>query len=109
MHVGDQAAESMAVALLSIFGYPPPARRARGCATLVAAFAYFLPIPSRWESLGVDNIWAMREVQTFPHKRKNSMPETKETTVGTIDPAQAADLCQLVNLEAHWENLRKAP
>src|SRR5690242_16994106 len=51
----------------------------------------------------------MRDVRTFPHERKNFMPETRENPAGTVDPAQAADLSQLVNLEAHWENLRKAP
>jgi hypothetical protein len=34
------------------------------------------------------------------------MPETRSVTPGTLDPAQAAELALLVELEARWENLR---
>jgi hypothetical protein len=37
------------------------------------------------------------------------MPEMKEASAGTLDPAQATKLALLVDLEARWENLRKAP
>jgi hypothetical protein len=37
------------------------------------------------------------------------MPEMKEASVGTLDPAQATELALLVDLEARWENLRKTP
>jgi hypothetical protein len=37
------------------------------------------------------------------------MPEIKEASVETLAPSQAADLCQLADLEACWENLRKTP
>src|SRR5262245_7622864 len=37
------------------------------------------------------------------------MPQTREDPVGNLDPAQAAELSLLVDLEAHWENLREAP
>lgn len=37
------------------------------------------------------------------------MTETKEASVETLAPAQAADLCQLADLEACWENLRRTP
>jgi hypothetical protein len=37
------------------------------------------------------------------------MPEMKETSVRTLDPAQASELALLVDLEARWENLRKTP
>jgi hypothetical protein len=37
------------------------------------------------------------------------MAEIKEACVDTLAPSQAADLCQLADLEAGWENLRKTP
>lgn len=37
------------------------------------------------------------------------MTETKDASVETLTPSQAADLCQLADLEAGWENLRKTP
>jgi hypothetical protein len=37
------------------------------------------------------------------------MPEMREASVGNLDPAQAAELSLLVDLEARWENLRKSP
>ena len=37
------------------------------------------------------------------------MPEVKEASVRTLDPAQATELSLLVDLEARWENLRKTP
>ena len=37
------------------------------------------------------------------------MPETKEASARTLDPAQATELARLVDLEARWENLRKTP
>ncbi len=37
------------------------------------------------------------------------MPEMKEASVRTRDPAQASELALLVDLEARWENLRKIP
>jgi len=37
------------------------------------------------------------------------MPEMKEASVRTLDPAQASELALLVDLEARWENLRKTP
>jgi hypothetical protein len=37
------------------------------------------------------------------------MPEIRETSDGNLDPAQAADLALLVDLEARWENLRNTP
>ena len=37
------------------------------------------------------------------------MPEMKEASVRTLDPAQATELTLLVDLEARWENLRKTP
>jgi hypothetical protein len=37
------------------------------------------------------------------------MSETRAGVAGTLDPAQAAELSLLVDLEARWENLRKAP
>ncbi len=37
------------------------------------------------------------------------MPEMSQFPVGHLDPAQAADLARLVDLEACWENLRKGP
>ena len=37
------------------------------------------------------------------------MPEMKEASVNTLDPAQATELALLVDLEALWENLRKTP
>jgi hypothetical protein len=36
------------------------------------------------------------------------MPEIAEAPVGSLDPAQAAELSLLVDLEARWESLRKA-
>jgi hypothetical protein len=35
------------------------------------------------------------------------MPEIPNAPVGPLDPAQAAELSLLVDLEARWENLRK--
>jgi hypothetical protein len=35
------------------------------------------------------------------------MPEMRETFVATVDPVQAKQLALLVDLEAHWENLKK--
>jgi hypothetical protein len=35
------------------------------------------------------------------------MPDRTETALQKLDPAQATDLSQLVELEARWENLRK--
>jgi hypothetical protein len=37
------------------------------------------------------------------------MPEISKVPAGHLDPAQAAELARLVDLEAHWENLRKGP
>jgi len=37
------------------------------------------------------------------------MSETKEACVDKLQPAQARALCQLVELEACWENLRRTP
>src|SRR5262249_17574001 len=37
------------------------------------------------------------------------MPETRRAPAGALDPAQATALARLVDLEARWENLRKAP
>jgi hypothetical protein len=37
------------------------------------------------------------------------MPETIETRNETFEPAQAAELAVLVDLEARWENLRNSP
>jgi hypothetical protein len=37
------------------------------------------------------------------------MPEVKEASVRTLDPAQATELSLLVDLEARWENLRNTP
>ena len=37
------------------------------------------------------------------------MVEMRETSAGTLDPAQATELSLLVDLEARWENLRKTP
>jgi hypothetical protein len=37
------------------------------------------------------------------------MPEMKEASIMTPDPAQASELALLVDLEARWENLRKTP
>jgi hypothetical protein len=36
------------------------------------------------------------------------MPEMSKVPAGHLDPAQAAELAQLVDLEACWENLRKS-
>ena len=44
----------------------------------------------------------------WPVRKKDFMPEMREEAVSTLDPAQAAELSLLVDLEAHWENLRKA-
>src|SRR6516165_10794351 len=37
------------------------------------------------------------------------MPEMSKIPGGQLDPAQAADLSRLVDLEACWENLRQGP
>jgi len=37
------------------------------------------------------------------------MPEMTEGSIGKRDPVQATELSLLVDLEARWENLRKAP
>jgi hypothetical protein len=37
------------------------------------------------------------------------MTPTTAPTAGTLTPTQAAELAELVELEAHWENLRAAP
>lgn len=37
------------------------------------------------------------------------MSEMREATAGNLEPAQAAELALLVELEARWENLRKLP
>jgi hypothetical protein len=37
------------------------------------------------------------------------MPDMRELSVRNLDPAQAAELSLLVDLEARWENLRKTP
>ena len=37
------------------------------------------------------------------------MPQTREDSTGDLNPAQAAELSLLVDLEAHWANLREAP
>jgi hypothetical protein len=37
------------------------------------------------------------------------MPETRGASVEKLQPAQAIELCQLVELEACWENLRRTP
>jgi hypothetical protein len=37
------------------------------------------------------------------------MPELREASVLNLDPAQAAELARLVDLEARWENLRQGP
>jgi hypothetical protein len=37
------------------------------------------------------------------------MPEMSKVPAGQLDPAQAAELSRLVDLEACWENLRKGP
>src|SRR5689334_15611073 len=36
------------------------------------------------------------------------MPEMTEASVGNLDHAQATELSVLVELEAHWENMRKS-
>jgi len=42
------------------------------------------------------------------YESANFMTPISETQVGNLDPAQATALCLLVDLEACWENLRKA-
>src|SRR5437773_280368 len=42
-------------------------------------------------------------------ERRTFMPETSEANVDKLPPAQASALCQLVELEACWENLRRTP
>lgn len=37
------------------------------------------------------------------------MAEIKDACVENLSPSQAADLCQLADLEAGWENMRKTP
>jgi hypothetical protein len=37
------------------------------------------------------------------------MPEARGASVEKLQPAQAIELCQLVELEACWENLRRTP
>jgi hypothetical protein len=37
------------------------------------------------------------------------MPDLREASVRNLDPAQAAELSVLVELEARWENLRRSP
>jgi hypothetical protein len=37
------------------------------------------------------------------------MSDVKEGAAGNLDPAQAIELAQLVELEARWENMRKTP
>jgi hypothetical protein len=37
------------------------------------------------------------------------MSETRDTPEAALDPAQAAELALLVDLEARWENLRSSP
>jgi hypothetical protein len=37
------------------------------------------------------------------------MPEMSEVAAANLNPAQAAELALLVDLEARWENLRKTP
>src|SRR5271167_555970 len=51
----------------------------------------------------------MRNVQMSPCESRNSMSDINETAAGNLDPAQAIELAQLVELEARWENMRKTP
>src|SRR5438552_17615808 len=51
----------------------------------------------------------MRDARMPPCESRNFMLEMREASVGNLDPAQAAELSLLVDLEARWENLRKTP
>jgi hypothetical protein len=42
-----------------------------------------------------------------PSESRNYMPDMKEVAVRHPEPKQAAELAQLVELEARWENLRR--
>jgi hypothetical protein len=42
-------------------------------------------------------------------RKKAFMSEMGSTSIGMLDPLQASELAMLVDLEAHWENLRKTP
>src|SRR5438105_7442838 len=42
-------------------------------------------------------------------KARTLMPDLTAASAEALHPAQAAQLCQLVEVEARWENLRRTP
>src|SRR5260370_16168919 len=50
----------------------------------------------------------MRNAPMSTYGSRNFMAQISEAQVGNLDPAQATELSLLVELEACWENLRKA-
>jgi hypothetical protein len=67
------------------------------------------PSPSSWEGLVDDNTHGMHNHRTSFRESRKFMQESREASVGNLDPAQATELSLLVDLEARWENLRKTP
>src|SRR5262249_18775074 len=49
-----------------------------------------------------------RATPVRPDETRTFMPEIREQAASNLNPEQAAELSLLVDLEAHWENLRKA-
>lgn len=78
----------------------------RLCRSASAFPARFAPFASRVESADVDegvtweSVLGPRTTTTTPHERDELM------NVGEPGPAQTAELALLVEMEAHWENLR---
>src|SRR5262249_9543385 len=53
-----------------------------------------------------DNTHVRREPPLAPLRKWSAMPETSDALEPALDPAQAAELALLIDLEARWENLR---
>src|SRR5262249_46484279 len=67
------------------------------------------PLPSSWASRVIDSTYETRNARTSPGDGGHVMSEIGEAVAGRLDPAQATQLSLLVDLEAGWENMRKAP
>src|SRR5262245_22228540 len=104
-------ARSMGVALSSVIGYPP---RGKGLAGegFNAPARVIVPISARCHQAGKSRqsitTVTRPDRRMSPCESRNIMPETREATMRNLDPAQATELSLLVELEARWENLRKA-
>src|SRR3979411_2936105 len=63
---------------------------------------------SSWEDLVADGVYIRCEARMAPCESRSCMSAMKDFSDGNLDPAQAAELALLVELEARWENMRTA-